>query len=111
MVSKARLDLPEPDRPVITVRLSRGISTSMSFRLCSRAPRTRIRPDMLDFPGSGVLESFTLYGIPGRDWNPGAGLVCSPWNSEVRHGGQREQGDPSGQPGQRPGIPQLPEWR
>ena len=27
MVSKARLDLPEPDRPVTTTRLSRGIST------------------------------------------------------------------------------------
>jgi N-acyl-D-amino-acid deacylase len=40
MVSKARLDLPEPDRPVMTVRLSRGMSTSMPLRLCSRAPRT-----------------------------------------------------------------------
>src|SRR3954471_25025895 len=42
MVSKARDDLPEPLRPVITVRLSRGISTSMPLRLCSRAPRTEI---------------------------------------------------------------------
>src|SRR5215212_8224515 len=40
MVSKARLDLPLPDSPVITVRVSRGISTSIFFRLCSRAPRT-----------------------------------------------------------------------
>src|SRR4029077_21248438 len=39
MVSKARLDLPEPDRPVSTVNVSRGISTSMFLRLCSRAPR------------------------------------------------------------------------
>src|SRR5205809_3015668 len=42
MVSKARLDLPDPDRPVITVRLSRGISTSIPLRLCSRAPRTEM---------------------------------------------------------------------
>src|SRR3954466_15534831 len=42
MVSKARLDLPEPERPVMTVRLSRGISTSIPLRLCSRAPRTLI---------------------------------------------------------------------
>ena len=31
---------PSRDRPVITVRLSRGMSTSTPLRLCSRAPRT-----------------------------------------------------------------------
>src|SRR5687768_8122328 len=40
MVSKASEDLPEPDRPVITVSDSRGMSTSIPLRLCSRAPRT-----------------------------------------------------------------------
>ncbi len=40
MVSKARLDLPEPERPVTTISLSRGISTEMFLRLCTRAPRT-----------------------------------------------------------------------
>src|SRR5882762_10104505 len=40
MVSKANEDLPEPLRPVITVRVLRGISTSMFLRLCWRAPRT-----------------------------------------------------------------------
>src|ERR1700729_1770880 len=39
MVSKASEDLPEPDRPGSTVSVSRGISTSTFFRLCSRAPR------------------------------------------------------------------------
>src|SRR4051794_3986079 len=39
MVSDARRDLPEPLRPVITTRLSRGSGTSTLFRLCSRAPR------------------------------------------------------------------------
>src|SRR5688572_4430151 len=42
MVSKAREDLPEPERPVITTSLSRGISTSTFLRLCSRAPLTTI---------------------------------------------------------------------
>src|ERR1700738_5271621 len=40
MVSKARLDLPEPERPVTTMSLSRGISTDMFLRLCTRAPCT-----------------------------------------------------------------------
>ncbi len=44
MVSKASDDLPEPLTPVITVRVPWGISTSISRRLCSRAPRTRIDP-------------------------------------------------------------------
>jgi hypothetical protein len=42
MVSKASEDLPEPDKPVITTSRSRGRATSMPFKLCSRAPRTRI---------------------------------------------------------------------
>src|SRR5260370_40669955 len=39
MVSKASDDFPEPDKPVNTASLSRGISTSMFLRWCSRAPR------------------------------------------------------------------------
>src|SRR3954452_13996981 len=42
MVSKASEDLPEPLSPVMTVRVSRGMSTSTFLRLCSRAPRTEI---------------------------------------------------------------------
>src|SRR6266700_7219805 len=38
MVSKARLLLPEPERPVITTSLSRGMVTSIFLRLCSQAP-------------------------------------------------------------------------
>lgn len=40
MVSNAREDLPDPDRPVKTTSASRGRSSETSFRLCSRAPRT-----------------------------------------------------------------------
>src|SRR5580692_7953693 len=42
MVWKASDDLPEPLSPVTTVRVLRGISTSMFLRLCWRAPRTEI---------------------------------------------------------------------
>src|SRR5947209_20540939 len=40
IVSNARLDLPDPDRPVKTIIASRGRSRLTSRRLCSRAPRT-----------------------------------------------------------------------
>src|SRR5690606_10814322 len=43
IVSNARLDSPEPDSPVNTIRESRGRSSETSFRLCSRAPRTMSR--------------------------------------------------------------------
>src|SRR5450759_5272384 len=45
MVSNARLDLPEPDRPVMTTRASLGSSREMSLRLCSLAPLTTILLD------------------------------------------------------------------
>src|SRR5262245_60353339 len=38
MVSNASELLPEPDNPVTTISLSRGISTEMFFRLWTRAP-------------------------------------------------------------------------
>ena len=41
-MSKASDDFPDPDRPVITVRLSRGSARSIFLRLCSLAPVTRI---------------------------------------------------------------------
>src|ERR1700694_721962 len=42
MVSKASEDFPDPESPVRTTSLSRGIVRSTSFRLCSRAPRMTI---------------------------------------------------------------------
>ena len=41
-MSKASVDLPEPDTPVTTVKRWRGISTSIDLRLCSRALWMRI---------------------------------------------------------------------
>src|SRR5210317_844505 len=49
MVSKARVLLPEPETPVITTSRSRGISTSMHFRLCSQAPLITILSTMVFF--------------------------------------------------------------
>ena len=45
-------DLPEPDIPVTTTSLSRGISTSISFKLCVRAPRMRI---------VSIYKNFTIF--------------------------------------------------
>jgi hypothetical protein len=41
-MSKASVLLPEPDTPVTTVNLSRGMSTFRLFRLCSRALTMRM---------------------------------------------------------------------
>src|SRR5260370_24402585 len=83
MVSKAREDLPEPDRPVKTTSLSRGITRSIFLRLCSRAPRTTMaRWSKADgaIRGSGTwsrgrlivfgLVSFTMarIGLDKRVW-------------------------------------------
>src|SRR4051794_21810417 len=60
MVSNARLLLPLPERPVITTSRSRGRSTSMSRRLCSRAPRTEMRS------GSPAGTAFGARGARGE---------------------------------------------
>src|ERR1700757_3110646 len=71
MVSNAREDLPDPDRPVITVSLSRGMTTSTFLRLCSRAPRTWILP-AFDwamnpcYPLPTVLRMFPVCHSPGE---------------------------------------------
>src|SRR6185312_12196320 len=60
MVSKASEDLPEPDRPVITISRSRGRSRSMFLRLCVRAPRMRM------VSMRGVARGKVNYTKPGR---------------------------------------------
>src|SRR5690349_7595303 len=56
MVSKASEDLPEPDRPVNTMSRSRGRSSEMFRRLCSRAPRITRESDTRADP-IGVVRS------------------------------------------------------
>src|SRR6202011_2519989 len=55
MVSNAKLDLPDPDSPVNTIRASLGRSSDTSLRLCSRAPRTT---SLSDTGGSQLLTVF-----------------------------------------------------
>src|SRR6202035_629851 len=58
MVSKASEDLPEPERPVNTTSLSRGMVRSTFLRLCSRAPRTTMaRPPNRASTGSAFFEA------------------------------------------------------
>src|SRR3712207_2117328 len=64
MVSKARLDFPEPDSPVKTISASRGRSRWTSLRLCSRAPRTTRRSNVIPV------------GQPGRPVAPGPRWRC-----------------------------------
>src|SRR5487761_1944281 len=61
MVSKAREDLPEPERPVKTTSWSRGISTERFFRLCTRAPCTRI-VDVIAAPYRSHRDRLVLEG-------------------------------------------------
>src|SRR5688572_10179709 len=70
MVSNASEDFPEPDRPVITTRRSRGRSTSMFLRLWTRAPRTAIqscamskRADFLMIPNQELYHARSTLGL------------------------------------------------
>src|SRR5208283_2427298 len=68
MVSKASEDLPEPLRPVMTVRAWRGISTLTFFRLCIRAPCTEMRSSMLAaWGGTPRIVPFEFPGAGGRE--------------------------------------------
>ncbi len=46
-VEGERLDLPEPDSPVITTSFSRGRSSEIFLRLCSRAPRMEMNLEVI----------------------------------------------------------------
>src|SRR5205085_9487125 len=88
MVSKASEDLPEPERPVITVSVSRGISTSISLRLCSRAPRT----DRWVSIGAVVPDLFCCY----RGARDGSTRAVARWvrgAHKARRGNRRAGGE------------------
>src|ERR1044071_5205400 len=55
MVSKARLDLPDPERPVTTISRSRGNSSVMFLRLWTRAPCTAMVVRADGFAADGLL--------------------------------------------------------
>src|SRR5258706_5332853 len=56
MVSKASDDFPDPLSPVMTVKLLRGIETSIFFRLCCRAPCTVMRSSKILFSHAAHLR-------------------------------------------------------
>src|SRR3954471_1231768 len=72
MVSNASELFPEPERPVSTTNLSRGISTSMFLRLCSRAPLIRIFSIGIFRRGccGRVVGSFEARTITDWKWPP-----------------------------------------
>src|SRR5437879_6408776 len=80
MVSKASDDLPEPDKPVMTTRLLRGMSTSMFLRLWTRAPRTAIQSWDI-WTGSGL----TAHGAKFRESQ--TGHVRSGLDQRKKNGG------------------------
>src|SRR5205809_5698734 len=92
MVSKAKLDLPEPESPVTTMSLSRGISTEMFLRLCTRAPCTAM---VVRAAARAVLEVIRRFpredkrqllhqdvALPG-ELNGGRGLADEPLAGQV----------------------------
>src|SRR5574343_286367 len=72
MVSNASELLPEPDRPVITISLSRGRSRSMFLRLWVRAPRIRMKSIIRGSKGREIDQS--VYQEAGRPPKPERGL-------------------------------------
>src|SRR5580700_2115046 len=73
MVSNARLDLPDPERPVTTISRSRGNSTEMFFRLWTRAPCTAMvvrgaaLPGIRDLAAAEKRQFLHLRGaVPGE---------------------------------------------
>src|ERR1700690_943307 len=68
MVSNASEDLPDPLRPVITVKLLRGISTSMFLRLCWRAPRTEILVMAINGESDAFPCPSVMWTGPRRCW-------------------------------------------
>src|SRR6266702_1657085 len=76
MVSKASEDFPDPDRPVKTTSLSRGIERVTFLRLCSRAPRIVIWSVGIRTFGYPLLSCDRKrsagggYGAPARTFDP-----------------------------------------
>src|SRR6476660_7177202 len=75
MVSNARDDLPEPERPVKTTSESRGREMSTFRRLCSRAPRTMRWSVTLNHARRDVRQSLPLDLSPTITAAQSAGLA------------------------------------
>ena|SRR3989339_2424 len=80
MVSKAKEDLPEPDKPVITTSLFLGISKLTFFKLLTRAPRMINFSEGIHFKSNYLLIKQRVGSI-GRH-NP-ASLLSKDGNSDL----------------------------
>src|SRR3954471_11031972 len=78
MVSKARLDLPLPLGPVMTVNFPRGRSRSIPLRLFWRAPRISTQPRS----GGAVTQGFWAVVEPTADY-PIAGAPVQIFDDSV----------------------------
>src|SRR5579872_870371 len=102
MVSKARLDLPEPESPVMQMRRFRGSRTVMSLRLCSRAPWTTSSSAAIEGPlyfservfgrGCSVLRDAVRQDAPGGGVPRGREEVAPVLDHEPRAGRGRAEG-------------------
>src|SRR3990172_3989153 len=96
MVSKARLDFPEPLKPRITVKELRGISTGMFLRLCWRAPRTVIFSIAIPGSLSGAKVKLPQSRIARRSGRGQTRLpVVGQFESLQRIGGRHKKRHPS----------------
>src|SRR6185503_20115304 len=84
MVSKARLDLPLPLGPVITVNFPSGRSRSIPLRLFWRAPRISTQPRS----GGAVRHGFSAVVEPTGDY------PSEPTPSQILEGLQRSAPEP-----------------
>src|SRR5450631_461719 len=83
MVSKASEDLPEPERPVKTTSLSRGIVRSTFFKLCSRAPRIFITRPSRAFSG-GARDGGGFRARPDADAGVAGSSGAAPGKAVTR---------------------------
>src|ERR1044072_4098636 len=79
MVSNARLDLPLPLGPVMTVSWPSGRSRSIPLRLFWRAPRISIQP----LSGGAVTQGFSAVVEPTGDY-PIAGTRSQIFDAKLR---------------------------
>src|SRR5216684_743192 len=107
MVSKASELFPDPLRPVITVRLLRGISTSMFFRLCWRAPCTVIRSS-IGLNGEDAFHCDAIYASGAIGERLGEPEVS--WEIRERGCGSAGIGDIGGWETGRSGSVRFREW-
>src|SRR6266851_7429293 len=94
MVTKASEDFPDPERPVKTTSLSRGIERVTFLRLCSRAPRIVIWS-----VGIGTF-GYPLFSHHGKRRAGGGDEPRARLDAALRHNGTATGVDNTGRDGE-----------